>query len=248
MKEFYKIFNQVSIQNTKIYNLKTTAFCLIICSKISNIISPIFIIFKTDPNKITYFNFLLATSLVTIILFLETDLIYISIFLYFLCCIIDFCDGTVARYYKITSYYGKFIDGLNDIFLKSFLILSLAFYSYKIFNDFNLLIFGCIASILTSFDTFILDRYSAIVRWYNSEKKTNILPYVKKKFLFRPNLILNDLFIFLFGSMLFTKDNLDLFYYNFIYLFFIVTISAIQNLSLHIFLSYKYLKNERNKK
>ncbi len=246
MKKLFKIFNQVSIQNSKIYNFKNTAFCLIICCRISNIISPILINFKIDPNKITYFNFLLATSLVTIILFLKTDLIYISIFLYFLCCIIDFCDGTVARFYKITSYYGKFIDGLVDIFLKSFLILSLAFYSYKIFNDFNLLIFGCIASILASFDTFILDRYSAIVRWFNSEKKTNILPYVRKKFLLRFNLILNDLFIILFGSMFVTKDNLDLFYYNFICLFLIVIISAIQNLSLHIFLSHKYLKNDKN--
>ena len=235
MKKLFKIFNQVSIQNSKIYNFKNTAFCLIICCRISNIISPILINFKIDPNKITYFNFLLATSLVTIILFLKTDLIYISIFLYFLCCIIDFCDGTVARFYKITSYYGKFIDGLVDIFLKSFLILSLAFYSYKIFNDLNLLIFGCVASVLASFDTFILDRYSAIVRWSNSDKNTNITPYVRKKFL-------------LFGSMFLTKDNLDLFYYNFIYLFFVVTISASQNLSLHIFLSYKYLKNDINKK
>ena len=111
--------------------------------------------------------------------------------------IIDFCDGTVARYFKITSFYGKFIDGLVDIFLKTFLILSLSFYGFVMTGEKLILIIGCISSLLASFDTFILDRYSAIVRWFNKDNKKNFDPYIRKYFLFKLTLFYNDIFIIL---------------------------------------------------
>ena len=166
--------------------------------------------------------------------------------IYFICLIIDFCDGTVARFYKITSFYGKFIDGLVDIFLKTFLILSLSFYGFEITNNKLIILFGSISALFAAFDTFILDRYSAIVRWFNVENKKKIQPYIRKNFSPRLTFLCNDIFILSIGFILLTKNNSQLLYYNLLVIFFISTYSSIQNLIVHLLFSYKNLKYKNN--
>ena len=182
MTNNFKIYKKILSDNQKIYNFKNTPVILLFFSKISYVISPLLIFFKCSPNKITYFNFFLSI-LSVILVFLSSNnnnFIFFGVMIYFICLIIDFCDGTVARFYKITSFYGKFIDGLVDIFLKTFLILSLSFYGFEITNNKLIILFGSISALFAAFDTFILDRYSAIVRWFNVENKKKIQPYIRK--------------------------------------------------------------------
>ena len=116
-KNILTIYQKVLSQNEKIYNFKSTPITLLIISKISYFFSLYLILLRINPNKITYLNFLISIISIFFIFFssIENDFIIYGISLYFLCLIIDFCDGTVARYFKITSFYGKFIDGLVDI-------------------------------------------------------------------------------------------------------------------------------------
>ena len=167
------------IKKFKIYNFKSTVAILFLFSKISTFISPIFVIFQVDPNKITYFNFILSLILV-FRNFLALKFCATWVLLYFICIVIDFCDGSVARYNKITSYYGKFRWISWRIFknIFNFINIILCFQVLQL----NLLILGCISAVLSVFDTFILDRYSAIVRWYNSEYKKGYTLYKKKLF------------------------------------------------------------------
>ena len=242
-KNILTIYQKVLSQNEKIYNLKSTPITLLIISKISYFFSLYLILLRINPNKITYFNFLISIISIFFIFFSskENDFIIYGISFYFLCLIIDFCDGTVARYFKITSFYGKFIDGLVDIFLKTFLILSLSFYGFEMTGEKLILIIGCISSLLSSFDTFILDRYSAIVRWFNKDNKKNFDPYIRKNFLFKLTSFYNDIFIIFIGLILITKSFPLIFYYNLMIIFFISSISAIHNLGIHIFFSHKNL-------
>ena len=243
-KKMIEIFKKVLKQNEKIYNIKSTAIILLFFSKISYLFSPFLILLKINPNKITYFNFLTSIILVTLIFFAsnQNNFIIYGVLLYFSCLIIDFCDGTVARYFKITSFYGKFIDGLVDVFLKTFLILSLSVYGFEMSGDKLILILGSLSSLLASFDTFILDRYSATVRWFNKENKKDIKPYIRKVFLPRLTFLYSDIFIISIGFVLLTKDYPEIFNYNLLLIFFISSLSAIQNLIIHIFFSYKNLK------
>lgn len=242
MKNLKKIFNKISKENSNIYNYESTSLILLICSKISNFLSPIFIFLNLDPNKITYLNFV-NSMIIIFLIFIDIDnSIELAIFLYFFYLVLDFCDGSVARYLKKTTFYGKFIDGLFDIFLKTFLIFSLSIYSYSNLNSLNLLILGCISSILISFDTFIYDRYSALVRWYNLEKKKNIIPYIKKIFLKRFFFILNDIFYLLIFLIIITKNNNTMLLYNFVVLFSLSIFTALLNILVHLFFSFKNLK------
>ena len=242
MSDILKIYKKISKQNSKIYSLKSTTLILFFFSKVSYLISPFFIIFKIEPNKITYLNLILSAILICFIFNGTNSLVAWAILIYFFCIIIDFCDGSVARYSRSTSFYGRFIDGLVDIFQKTFLILSLSFYGFKFFNDLNLLILGCVASLLSSFDTFILDRYSALIRWFNLKYNKNSPPYIWKKVLVRWSLIYNDVFMILIGLIYISKDYQIFLYYNLIFLFTVCIVSAIQSLLIHTYFAFKNLK------
>ena len=247
--KFLHIYKKIYKENSKIYNFKSTATILFLFSKISNFISPIFVIFQVDPNKITYFNFILSLILVLLIFLGNENFVQLGVLLYFICIVIDFCDGSVARYNKITSYYGKFIDGLVDVFLKTFLILSISFYGFQVLQNLNLLILGCISAVLSAFDTFILDRYSAIVRWYNSEYKKKVTPYIRKNFIPRLTFLYSDFFIILIGCIILIKEDENLLFYNLLCLNLLVILSSIQSVFIHsLFIKkFKILKKSKKK-
>lgn len=248
MKTFYNIYRKVYKENLKIYNFKSTPVISLLLSKISYFFSPLFIILKINPDVITLLNFILSIILIALIFVGSNDFISIAIIIYFICIIMDFCDGCVARYFNTTSFFGRFIDGLVDIFQKTFLILSLSFYGFRIFDDLNILILGCTAALFASFDTFILDKYSALVRWYNLEMGKKIAPYIYKKINKRWTFFYDDIFIFFIGLIYFTNENEEFFYYNLVFLFGLTIIVAIKNLITHTLFSFKNLKLNKNKK
>ncbi len=157
---------------------------------------------------------------------------------YFLYRIVDFCDGSVARHYNKSTFYGRFIDGVADIFLNAFLVFSLSFYSFKIFESFNLLALGCIAAILTSFDSFIYDKYAALARWSNSENKAKVLPYIKKTFMPKLPFLYNDLITILLFLLPFLKFEKNFFFFSILSIFLIFIISALQTLVIHLYFAF----------
>lgn len=68
-------------------------------------------------NQVTIFRFFCFIGLVTPLCFAKNiNTIYVIMALLFVCEILDFADGNIARYRKTSSLFGKFIDGFFDIF------------------------------------------------------------------------------------------------------------------------------------
>tara|TARA_B100000586_G_C20112887_1_gene431044 strand:+ start:2193 stop:2960 length:768 start_codon:yes stop_codon:yes gene_type:complete len=235
---YSKILKKISKKNSRIYNLKNESLSQVFFCRISYLITPFFIILNTSPNIITFINFIFAILSIVFIFIGSGDLFNIGIMFYFLYRIVDFCDGSVARHYNKSTFYGRFIDGVADIFLNAFLVFSLSFYSFKIFESFNLLALGCIAAILTSFDSFIYDKYAALARWSNSENKAKVLPYIKKTFMPKLPFLYNDLITILLFLLPFLKFEKNFFFFSILSIFLIFIISALQTLVIHLYFAF----------
>ena len=227
MNNYLKLINKLSGRNNKLYNLKTESISQVIFCRISYLITPIFIYLKITPNIITLLNFIV--SIFSIVLIFLGDVIFFNygIFLYFLYRVVDFCDGGVARHKNISTFYGRFIDAVADIFFNSFILFSLSFFAYQYFNSKILLITGIVASILTSYDSFIYDKYSSLARWSNSQNKKKILPYIKKTFLPKISFMYNDIITITILLLPFLIVSSKLFYFAFFF-------------SIHCFYSFSF--------
>ncbi len=241
MNNYLKLINKLSRRNNKLYNLKTESISQVIFCRISYLITPIFIYLKISPNIITFLNFIISIFSVILIFLGDVTFFNYGIFLYFLYRTIDFCDGGVARHKNISTFYGRFIDAVADIFFNSFILFSLSFFAYEYFDSKILLIIGIIASILTSYDSFIYDKYSSLARWSNSQNKKKILPYIKKTFLPKISFMYNDIITVTILLLPFLILSSELFYFAFFLVFIVFILSAIQTFFIHIYFGYTYL-------
>ena len=241
MNNYLKLINKLSERNNKLYNFKTESISQVIFCRISYLITPIFIYIKVTPNIITLLNFII--SIFSIVLIFLGDVIFFNygIFLYFLYRVIDFCDGGVARHRNISTFYGRFIDAVADIFFNSFILFSLSFFAYEYFDSNILLITGIMASILTSFDSFIYDKYSSLARWSNSQNKKKILPYIKKTFLPKISFMYNDIITITILLLPFLIVSSKLFYFAFFLVFIVFILSALQTFFIHLYFAYTCL-------
>jgi phosphatidylglycerophosphate synthase len=163
--------------------------------------------------------------------------------------VLDFSDGIIARYNGISTFYGRFLDSILDIFIESFLILSISYFVFNIYLNPNILIVGIITSIFSIYSTCIHDKYASLVRWSNEENKTEIIPYLRKNRVPRVGYTLLDLQHVLIFAMPFFLDNtfiLSKLFFTFI----IITLSNyILNIFKHIFSAKKNLNiNAKDKK
>ena len=241
MNNYLKIINKLSRRNNKLYNLKTESISQVIFCRISYLITPIFIYLKISPNIITFLNFIISIFSVILIFLGDVTFFNYGIFLYFLYRTIDFCDGGVARHKNISTFYGRSIDAIADIFFNSFILFSLSFFAYEYFDSKILLIIGIIASILTSYDSFIYDKYSSLARWSNSQNKKKILPYIKKTFLPKISFMYNDIITVTILLLPFLILSSELFYFAFFLVFIVFILSAIQTFFIHLYFGYTYL-------
>ena len=241
MNNYLKLVNKLSRRNSKLYNLKTESISQVIFCRISYLITPIFIYLKISPNIITFLNFIISIFSVILIFLGDVTFFNYGIFLYFLYRTIDFCDGGVARHKNISTFYGRFIDAVADIFFNSFVLFSLSFFAYEYFDSKILLIIGIIASILTSYDSFIYDKYSSLARWSNSQNKKKILPYIKKTFLPKISFMYNDIITVTILLLPFLILSSKLFYFAFFLVFIVFILSAIQTFFIHLYFGYTYL-------
>jgi hypothetical protein len=140
MKNYILLVKALFIAHKQYYTISNTPLHLVLCSKISYFITPFFIYLKVKPNFITMMNFILSVISIMILIFSSHYFVW-AIIIYIFYKILDFVDGSIARYNSISTFYGRFIDGLADIFFQSFFIFALSFYYFIKLQDNNLVKF-----------------------------------------------------------------------------------------------------------
>jgi phosphatidylglycerophosphate synthase len=242
MKNYILLVKILFKIHKRYYTLSNTSIHLFLFSKISYFVTPFFIYLKIRPNFVTMINFILSVISIFILFFLPNYFIW-AILIYVIYKTLDFVDGNISRYNSMSTFYGKFIDGLVDIFYQSFFLLSLSIYYFNLSGDYKLFCLGLFSSLITCFDTFIHDRYSAIVRWMNKDLKKDFKPYIRaqKNFQFKIFLFYSDILFFLIVLLLYNHliyENLTL---NFLFIFLITIISGLHNIIFHLLSSFKNL-------
>ena len=205
------------------------------------IISPLFT--KLNPNLISVFS--LLSSFVALVLSFYYDLKIVILF-FLLSFVLDFVDGIVARYNNLTSFFGRFIDGLFDIIVLGLIHIILLLELSRNFNfDSKILLIYLFIILILPIQHLILDRYSALARWCNEIKKKNFIkPYVRNNYLNKITFMLFDLqHITLFSILIINEFYLKIF----IDLFFLVSlINSSFVILLYLYLSKKNLSSVRN--
>ena len=133
MKNYILLVKKVFIRNHKIYSFKDESLMVYFFSLVSYLVTPLFLVLNITPNSITFFNFIIAITSVSLIILSTPIFFAFGIVLYFIFRVLDFCDGNVARVTNQASFYGRFLDSTLDIFYESFLILSIGFYCFKLY-------------------------------------------------------------------------------------------------------------------
>ena len=94
---------------------------------VSNIFSIIFISVGISPNTITYLRLMLSFFALIYSLLVDLVLVPAWFLFFFLLKTLDYSDGTVARYSNKESVYGKFIDGIFDLYLNGYYLILIIF-------------------------------------------------------------------------------------------------------------------------
>jgi len=235
MKFYISLIKKTFKRNNRIYNLKDDAVIVYLISLISYIFTPVFIIFKIKPNTITFINFVLAVLSLSFIFAGQVAYFEIGILIYFIFRVLDVCDGNVARMTSQSSFFGRFLDSILDIFYESFLILSIGFYCLKYHNSDNLFFLGIVASIFSIYSTCIHDKYSSLVRWMNEENKTKFVPYLRKNYFAKLGYIMTDLNHFFLILLVFFNQSTNVFLFLSALFFLSFISTSLINLIKHFF-------------
>ena len=187
---------------------------------------------RISPNLISLISVFL--SFIALMFVNMINLNYLIIF-FIISFILDFSDGLVARYYKKTSFNGRFIDGLFDIIILGFLHIILF---QNIIEKENLFknYFYLLVIFLLPMQHLIIDRYSSIARWINEQSRRNLVTYYRNIFLGKFTKSLYDLQHLCIWLLITGK----LFNFYLIEIFFILSfVASISNLGIYIYLSRK---------
>lgn len=199
----------------------------------------IFYFLRIKPDNITYSRFLIGL-LASILLYFNYNLT--ALFLYLTFIILDFCDGTLARFYKKKTFYGKFLDSNVDHLCHNIFFVSIGIFFYNLSQNIIDLIYSVTCIIIYIRGQNMHDLYSSLVRWSNLEcNKKNQPQIIKRNFI-----LLNFLYIVTFLQYVFIiiilsneKHQSFLAFYFFFFCLFIfgLVISVVHFLS-----AYKNLK------
>jgi phosphatidylglycerophosphate synthase len=148
---------------------------------ISFLFTILFILLKINAKKITFFRliFLIFTYLYCITI--DLNYYYVIFLNLFTVKILDFCDGSIARYFNENSLKGKLFENLVD-YLAFLYPLTIYLYNLRINNyfynqevDFLLTIFLIISYY---FPTYLRNRIEILSNFEKNSNKTSI----EKKF------------------------------------------------------------------
>jgi len=231
-------------KNNKVFffNYKKNSFFEGLYRYLAIFLSPILI--NLNPNIISYTSLILGfIGLIAYIIFQFNLTIIIVLFL--LSFIFDFIDGLVARFKKKTSFYGRFIDGLFDIFVIGF--LHVVFFDMLSRSN-NLLInhnYYILIILFLPVQHMILDRFSALARWCNELKgKKKFKPYFRNNFFNNLTFFLFDIQHLCIFSLLFLGIDKK---YHVIQIYFILSaVSSLISILIYIYLGKKFFSNISN--
>jgi len=242
---YFKIIQKINSINSKPRNISNLCIIDFILAKFSILLTPFFLILRFTPNQITILNFFVGIFSVYLINF-KYEYFQYGILIFFLFIIFDHVDGSIARYQKIKSFFGKFIDALFDAIIFGFFFMSLALYSFNLTGSVNLLIFGVFSSSLMLIDILTLDKFAVLVRWSNEQNNKNLNPYIRKTKFFRFFASLRDLIFIGTMSLIFLTENLEYFKISLTIIFLSITISSVSNVLMHIYFAKEYLRFKKN--
>ena len=244
MKTYKKI-----LQENKLFffNYNHNSFFEGIYRLLAILISPIFL--KINPNLISICSLLLGFIGLFLSFFLSLDINLVIIF-FLLSFILDFTDGLIARYTRKTSFHGRFLDGLFDIFVIGFLhiifiikLINLDFLTIGSFYFIFCLITICIMPV----QHLILDRLSSLARWCNEiNKNMFIKPYYRNTFYNKLTMLFFDLqHLCVFYILVNGNKNLTIIITFYLTLSFF---SSLTSIILYIILSKKNFSKMSNQK
>jgi len=242
----FKIYKKLFLKNKFfVFNYNHNSFFEGVYRLLAIIISPLFI--KLNPNLISFFSLFLGfvAFYLNLFYFFEVQIVLILILMSF---VLDFIDGIVARYNNLSTFFGRFIDGLFDIIVLGLIHIILFIEIRRNFNFESEI--NSVPYLITIFvlpiQHLILDRYSALARWSNEIQKFSFIkPYVRNSFLNKITMTLFDLKHLCIFFLIFNKSNLDIL----INLFFLVSfLNSFFVILLYFFLSKKHLSLINNQK
>ena len=202
------------------------------------LISPLFI--KLSPNLISFLSLICGFIGLILSIFFSLKMNFIIIFFIF-SFVLDFTDGIVARITNKTSFYGRFIDGLFDIFVISFLhiVFLIHLINIQIIDILSIyFIFCLVLLILLPIQHLILDRFSSLARWCNDvNNNKKIKPYYRNIFFGKITKLLFDFQHLCIWLLIF--DYFISKYFIIIIFFILSGIASILNIFIYIYLSRK---------
>tara|TARA_B110000003_G_C16653104_1_gene535191 strand:+ start:6032 stop:6757 length:726 start_codon:yes stop_codon:yes gene_type:complete len=186
-------------------------------------ILPTFIFFKLHitPNNVTYFRifgFLLIMIHPLLNLEFGARAFYTSVLFLQL---LDFCDGNLARIYRMESLYGKLIDSIADTLLPFTHLYLIYFYSYEGVNDQT--VFVVLTSIFLYLTSQIINNKNNFYNSLSIQKKENIKNNKKKNL----HLIRSSIETFIFLKNLYILILIQLNQINFL-IFLLLFISSLE--------------------
>lgn len=240
-----KIYHKIKKENYKNAQFSLNPLVEYIFRYFGFYLSAVLVKLKIHPTSVNLTNLCLGV-VATFLIYLSVDNLKIVLILFLLSIFIDLTDGNLARYYGISSFWGRFLDSTIDIIVGCLLLISLLIYCYYSFNDPTIMLTGVFALAAFTIYNLIYDKYSSLARWSNLINKTKVNPYIRLLYYKRINFTILDIEkLILFLLLIINIDELK---YILIYLFFILNIiKCIFNLNLHLFLAKKYMYYSQNK-
>ena len=141
---------------------------------ISELLTPLFIIWKVNPNHITYARFFVGLLGLILLPYVSPNYVFVPIVLWMVCYLFDCVDGDVARTTEKSSMLGRYVDGMVDIFMQSllFLVYGIALFKYE--QNLFYVWFGSVTCFLFAVGNLNIDRYAGYRRWILQDQGQDI--------------------------------------------------------------------------
>ncbi len=224
-------------QSSSIYSI-AKLFSIVAC-----FVTPFFYYTRCSANIVSVIS--LITGILGALIIFVNGIEYVGygISLLFLSILIDYCDGSIARLNNTPNFFGRFVDGLVDIFVIGIFQCSLLyvfiewdhlfyFISENMFH--GLLIVLILSIFFTPIQHLIFDRYSSYTRWIKEEHSINISPTLKREISFVYIDLINDIQLILLLMIPFFIDAIIIY-------FIINLLTSLYVISIHFLFSKKYM-------
>jgi phosphatidylglycerophosphate synthase len=150
---------------------------------LGNLICPICIQIGLSANQVSYLGLFITSCSAFILLSDVGETLTLGVSIYLFAIVLDYCDGTIARYHDVANFYGRFIDGLFDILNNAMFNVAIVFY---IFNHFDLppivQVLCLMALPMAVVGSLVMDRYSTMTRWIKETQNIELKPTIKGEF------------------------------------------------------------------